>query len=175
MYRRLLPLALATFAVGTDGFVIAGLLPAIADDLDVSVPTAGQLVTVFALTLAVAAPVLGWATSALDRRTALLLALGVFVVGNAATALATSYGAVMTARVVTAAGAGIIRGPWAPDRRRSSRSGAAGLGTLELMLETPPRHEEGGEASPSSNPSFRVRQAASLSSTDCSWDWHPRM
>ena len=108
VYKRLLPLALATFAVGTDGFVIAGLLPSIADDLDVSIPTAGQLVTVFALVFAVAAPVLGWATSAMNRRTALLLALTVFTLGNAATALGTTYAAVMTARIVTAAGAGII-------------------------------------------------------------------
>ncbi|GGX61961.1 MFS transporter [Streptomyces hiroshimensis] len=108
MFRRLLPLALATFAVGTDGYVIAGLLPSIASDLQVSVAAAGQLVTVFALVFAVAAPVLGAATSALDRRTALLLALAVFVVGNAATALGTTYEAVMAARVVTAAGAGII-------------------------------------------------------------------
>ncbi|MGC0417166.1 MFS transporter [Embleya sp. AB8] len=108
MYKRLLPLALATFAVGTDGFVLAGLLPSIADDLDVSVARAGQLVTAFALTFAVAAPLLGWATSALDRRTALLWALGVFVVGNAATAPATQYGAVLAARVLTAVGAGII-------------------------------------------------------------------
>jgi predicted MFS family arabinose efflux permease len=106
--KRLLPLALATFAVGTDGFVIAGLLPAIATDLNVSVPAAGQLVTLFALTFAVAAPVLGAATSGMDRRTALLLALAVFVVGNAATAMGSSYATVMAARVITAAGAGII-------------------------------------------------------------------
>ncbi|WP_211370781.1 MFS transporter [Nonomuraea turkmeniaca] len=105
---RLLPLALATFAVGTDNFVIAGLLPAMAEDLGVTVPAAGQLVTVFALTFAVSAPVLGAATSGMNRRTALLLALAVFVAGNAATALGTSYGMVMAARIVTAAGAGII-------------------------------------------------------------------
>ncbi|MFD9502445.1 MFS transporter [Streptomyces sp. NPDC060035] len=108
MYKRLIPLALATFAVGTDGFVIAGLLPSIAEDLDVSIPTAGQLVTAFALTLAVAAPVLGWATSSMDRRKALMIALVVFAIGNIATALGTTYATVMTARVITAAGAGII-------------------------------------------------------------------
>ncbi|MGH8883311.1 MAG: MFS transporter, partial [Stackebrandtia sp.] len=108
MHKRLLPLALATFAVGTDGFVIAGLLPAIADDFNVSVAVAGQLITAFALTMAVSAPVLGWATSAMDRRIALLLALGVFVAGNAATALATDYGTALTARILAAAGAGII-------------------------------------------------------------------
>ncbi|WP_229328765.1 MFS transporter, partial [Streptomyces sp. UNOC14_S4] len=101
-------MALATFAVGTDGYVIAGLLPSIAADLHVTVPVAGQLVTAFALTFAVSAPVLGAATSALDRRTALLLALGVFIVGNAATAVGTTYEVVLAARVVTAAGAGII-------------------------------------------------------------------
>lgn len=108
MLKRLLPLALATFAVGTDGYVIAGLLPSIAADLAVPIPAAGQLVTVFALTLALSAPVMGALTSGLDRRSALLIALGVFVVGNAATALGTSYEAVMAARIATAVGAGII-------------------------------------------------------------------
>ncbi|GAA2309410.1 MFS transporter [Streptomyces violaceusniger] len=108
MLKRLLPLALATFAVGTDGYVIAGLLPSIAADLAVSTPAAGQLVTVFALTLALSAPVMGALTSGLDRRSALLIALGVFVIGNAVTALGTSYEVVMAARIVTAVGAGII-------------------------------------------------------------------
>lgn len=108
MLKRLLPLALATFAVGTDGYVIAGLLPAIAADLEVSTPAAGQLVTVFALTLALSAPVMGALTSGLDRRSALLIALAVFVIGNAVTALGTSYAVVMAARIVTAVGAGII-------------------------------------------------------------------
>ncbi|MFD7621841.1 MFS transporter [Streptomyces sp. NPDC059802] len=108
MLERLLPLAAATFAVGTDSYVIAGLLPSIAADLEVSTPAAGQLVTVFALTMALSAPVMGAFTSALDRRSALLIALTVFVVGNVVTALGTSYGVVMAARVVTAVGAGII-------------------------------------------------------------------
>ncbi|MFJ5265275.1 MFS transporter [Streptomyces sp. NPDC088387] len=108
LFTRLLPLAVAMFAVGTDGFVIAGLLPEIAADLDVGVPAAGQLVTVFALAFAVSAPVLGALTSALDRRTALLLALAVFTVGNAATALGLDYRTVLAARIVTATGAGLI-------------------------------------------------------------------
>ncbi len=108
MLKRLLPLALATFAVGTDSYVIAGLLPSIAADLGVSTPAAGQLMTVFALTMALSAPVMGALTSRLDRRSALLIALGVFVVGNAVTALGTSYEVVMAARIVTAVGAGVI-------------------------------------------------------------------
>ncbi|MER6046522.1 MFS transporter [Streptomyces sp. NPDC001793] len=108
MFKRLFPLALATFAVGTDGFVIAGLLPDISKDLGVTTAAAGQLVTAFALAFAVCAPVLGAATSGLNRRTALVLALSIFVVGNAATALSTSYEVVLLSRIVTAAGAGII-------------------------------------------------------------------
>ncbi len=94
--------------MGTDGFVIAGLLPQIAADLGVGVAAAGQLVTGFALAFAVSAPILGAVTSAMDRRGALLLALAIFVVGNAATALGPTYGTVMAARIVTAAGAGLI-------------------------------------------------------------------
>ncbi|MFI2212812.1 MFS transporter [Streptomyces sp. NPDC020141] len=129
---------MATFAVGADGTVIAGLLPAIAADLDVSVPAAGQLVTVFALTMALSAPVMGAFTSALDRRSALLIALTVFVIGNVATALGTSYGAVMAARVVTAVGAGVITSAassaavaMAPPERRG-RALAFVLGGLTL-------------------------------------------
>ncbi|MGK5552602.1 MFS transporter [Actinomadura kijaniata] len=102
------PLALATFAVGTDAFVMAGLLPAIAADLEVGVPAAGQLVTVFALTLAVAAPVLSWLLSPLDRRTVLQLSLIVFTVGNIVTALSPTYTPALLARILTAAGAATI-------------------------------------------------------------------
>lgn len=108
LLRPLLPLALATFAVGTDAFVIAGLLPAIAADLEVGLPAAGQLVTVFALTLAVAAPVLSWLLSPLDRRKALQLALIVFVVGNVVTALSPTYLLAWLARILTAVGAATI-------------------------------------------------------------------
>ncbi|MGK5553227.1 MFS transporter [Actinomadura kijaniata] len=108
LLRRLLPLSTALFAVGTDGFVIAGLLPQIAADLGVGVAAAGQLVTGFALAFAVSAPILGAVTSAMDRRGALLLALGIFVAGNAATALGPTYGTVLAARIVTAIGAGLI-------------------------------------------------------------------
>ncbi|MFG3437226.1 MFS transporter [Nonomuraea sp. NPDC047897] len=101
-------MALAAFAVGTDAFVMAGLLPAIAADLQVGLPAAGQLVTVFALTLAVAAPVLSWLLSPLDRRKALQLALIVFVVGNVVTALSPTYLLAWLARILTAVGAATI-------------------------------------------------------------------
>ena len=136
--KPLAPLALATFAVGTDAFVIAGLLPAIAGDFEVSIPAAGQLVTVFALTLAVAAPVLSWLLSSLDRRKALQLALLVFIVGNVATALSPTYALALAARVFTALGAATITATAssaavaiAPGERRG-RAMAAVIGGLTL-------------------------------------------
>lgn len=138
LVKSLLPLALATFAVGTDAFVIAGLLPAIAADLEVSTAAAGQLVTVFALTLAIAAPVLSWLLSSLDRRNALQMALAVFVVGNIATALSPSYSIMMTSRVLTALGAATITAlassaavAIAPEERRG-RAMALVIGGLTL-------------------------------------------
>ncbi|KAB2350084.1 MFS transporter [Actinomadura rudentiformis] len=143
--RPLLPLALATFAVGTDAFVIAGLLPDIAADLEVSVPAAGQLVTVFALTLAVAAPVLSWLLSPLDRRTALQLALIVFIVGNVVTALSPTYTLALPARILTAAGAATITATASsaavaitpPERRGRAMALVIGGLTLSTALGMP--------------------------------------
>lgn len=101
-------LAIGTFAVGTDAFVIAGVLPSIADSLRVSVGAAGQLVTVFALAYALTAPFVGALTAGWSRRTTLLAALGVFAAGNAVTALAPTYALVLGSRVVAAVGAALF-------------------------------------------------------------------
>src|SRR5439155_670872 len=66
--NNLIVLAVGVFAVGTDGFVLNGLLPTIARDLHVSVSTAGQLTTVFAATYAIASPVIATVTGSWDRR-----------------------------------------------------------------------------------------------------------
>ena len=58
MDRRLLMLALGMFAMGTDNFVVAGILPSVAESLHTSVSLAGQMVTLYALSYAVAAPVM---------------------------------------------------------------------------------------------------------------------
>ncbi|MBB5122048.1 MFS transporter [Streptomyces eurocidicus] len=101
-------LALGTFAVGTDAFVIAGLLPEISDSLDVSVGAAGQLVSVFSLAYALLSPVLATLTSRWSRRSVLILALLVFAVGNVVTALAPDYTLVLISRVIAAAGAAMF-------------------------------------------------------------------
>ena len=105
MDPRLIVFALGAFAVGTGGFVIAGILPLISDSLGVSVTTAGQLVTVFAIAYAVCSLVLAAATGRLPRRALLATALAVFIVGNIATALAAAFGLILGSWVVTAIGA----------------------------------------------------------------------
>jgi predicted MFS family arabinose efflux permease len=103
-YRPLIWLAVATFSTGIDGYVLAGLLPAIADDLNVEAALAGQLVSVFALTSALAGPVLGTVTSRWERRGTIASSLAVFVVGNLIVALAPNYPIALGGRVVAALG-----------------------------------------------------------------------
>ncbi len=108
IYRRLTPLAIATFAVGTNSMVIAGILPRIADSLEVSTSQAGYLVTAFALVYAVCAPVLSALTGNVDRRYVLLGALAVFTVGNVVVATANTFGQAMAGRVISAMGSALI-------------------------------------------------------------------
>ncbi|MDQ0377858.1 MFS transporter [Amycolatopsis thermophila] len=133
-------LTLATFAVGTDAFVVNGVLPELARSLGVSIGEAGQLVSVFALAYAVLSPVLAAVTGNWPRRTVLLAALGVFVVGNAVTALAPGYGLALASRVIAAAGAAAITptastsaAALAPAHRRGR---AMSLVTLGLVSST---------------------------------------
>ncbi len=100
-------LALGTFAVGTESFMIAGLLPGMAADLAVSVATAGQLVTVFALAYALSSPILTALTSYVSRRTLLIVAMGAFALANVAAWSAQDYWQLMTARVLLAFAAGL--------------------------------------------------------------------
>src|SRR5699024_7781930 len=102
--RTLIWLAVATFTTGIDGYVLAGLLPDIASDLEVSAAAAGQLVAVFALTSAVAGPILGATTSGWEQRRTILAALTTFVLGNLVNALAPTYAIALGGRVVAALG-----------------------------------------------------------------------
>ncbi|WEY39151.1 MFS transporter [Paraburkholderia sp. SUR17] len=96
----LLALAISAFAIGTTEFVIMGLLPDVARDLSVSIPSAGLLVTGYALGVAVGAPLLAVVTSRMPRKLALQLLMGVFVAGNVLCAVASDYSLLMVARVV---------------------------------------------------------------------------
>jgi predicted MFS family arabinose efflux permease len=98
-------LALGTVVVGTDAYVIAGILPEVSSGLGVTVGAAGQLITVFAVTYALAAPCGASLAGGLSPRIALSCSLGVFAVGAAATACAPGYPWALAARVVAALGA----------------------------------------------------------------------
>ncbi|SAL34489.1 MFS transporter [Caballeronia humi] len=100
-------LALGTFAVGTESFMIAGLLPGMAADLHTSIVATGQLVTVFALAYALSSPVLTALTGALHRRTLLIAALVAFSAANVIAWAAQNYWELMAARVLLAAAAGL--------------------------------------------------------------------
>lgn len=100
---RIFVLALGTFALGTDVFVIAGILPDIARDLNISVSAAGQQVTVFAIVYAVASPVLATLVSNFSQKRVLLYSLIGFILANVLCAMAPEYWTLMAARIMTAA------------------------------------------------------------------------
>src|ERR1700750_2716263 len=81
-YAPLLWLALGAFAVGTEGFMIAAILPKVAADLSVTITAAGQLVTVFALSYALSSPILTTLTGKLPRRTLLIASMAAFAAAN---------------------------------------------------------------------------------------------
>lgn len=128
MPLALLALAISAFAIGTTEFIVTGLLPDIAGDLTVSIPTAGLLVTGYALGVVVGAPILTAAATRMRRKPVLLGLLVLFVVGNAVSALAPTYGWMMTGRVVAAlchgaffgVGSVVAAGLVAPERRAAA-------------------------------------------------------
>jgi DHA1 family inner membrane transport protein len=95
-------LTLGAFAIGTTEFVPVGLLPQIAQSLDVSIPMAGFLVTGYALAVAVGAPSLTIALNRLPRKTVLAILMALFIAGNAIAAAAPNYAILLSARIVTA-------------------------------------------------------------------------
>jgi MFS transporter, DHA1 family, inner membrane transport protein len=97
----ILTMALGTFAIGLTEFAVTGLLPQIADDFSVSVPTAGNLVSVYAVGVVVGAPLLTVAGARLSRRTLLLLFMGLYAVGNGLAAAAPGFGTLLAARFLS--------------------------------------------------------------------------
>ncbi|MFI0983297.1 Cmx/CmrA family chloramphenicol efflux MFS transporter [Streptomyces sp. NPDC021093] len=95
-------LGLSVFALGTSEFMLSGLLPPIARDMDVSIPQAGLLISAFAIGMVIGAPLLAVATLRLPRRTTLIALISVFGVGQVAGALAPTYELLFASRVVSA-------------------------------------------------------------------------
>lgn len=101
-------LALGTFAVGTEGFMIAGLLPDIASSLSIHQSTAGYLVTIFSLAYAISSPVLTALLAGVGRRRLMIGSLGAFALANVLAASAHSFWTLAGARVLLACSAGLF-------------------------------------------------------------------
>ncbi|MFB8239509.1 MFS transporter [Kitasatospora purpeofusca] len=110
MPLALLALAVGAFGIGTTEFVIMGLLPEIAADYGVSIPTAGLLVTGYALGVVLGAPLLTALGTKVSRKRMLMLLMGLFVVGNLLSAAAPSFGTMLAGRVVASLAHGAFFG-----------------------------------------------------------------
>lgn len=125
MPLALFALAVGGFAIGTTEFVIMGLLPAVSDDFGVSIPTAGWLVTGYALGVVVGAPVLTILGTRISRKRMLIALMGIFVIGNLLTAFAPTFEVMVAGRLVASLAHGsffgigsvVAAGLVAPDKR----------------------------------------------------------
>lgn len=104
----LLALTLSAFAIGTTEFVIVGLLPTVAADLSISIPSAGLLVSLYALGVAIGAPVLTALTGKLPRKALLLALMALFTAGNLLAWQAPSYETLVAARILTGLAHGVF-------------------------------------------------------------------
>ncbi|CAL9427178.1 MFS transporter [Streptomyces sp. enrichment culture] len=130
MPLALLALAVGAFGIGTTEFVMMGLLPDVAADLDISLPAAGHLVSAYAIGVVIGAPLLAAVTARMARRTVLIGLMVLFVAGNALSALAPGNDALLAARFLSGlphgaffgVGAVVATGLVAPERRARSVS-----------------------------------------------------
>jgi len=130
MPLALYALTVGAFGIGVTEFIIMGLLMQVSADLGVSIPTAGLLMTGYALGVFVGAPILTLATRRLPKKTTLLVLMAIFTLGNILAAIAPTYGILMGARLVTALAHGTFFGVGAlvavslvaPERKASAIS-----------------------------------------------------
>jgi predicted MFS family arabinose efflux permease len=145
MFARIGWLAIGSFSVGTNGFIIAGLLPGIAGDLGTTVGATGQIMTVFALTYAVCAPIFATLTGGLDRRKLLAGSLVGLAAGNLLASFSPSLPILLAAHAALALGAATYM-PAAnavavavapPERRGTAISIVTGGITLAVAVGAP--------------------------------------
>jgi DHA1 family inner membrane transport protein len=134
-------LALGGFAIGTTEFVTMGVLPDIADGLRVSIPSAGHVISAYALGVVVGAPVIAALGARLPRRALLVGLMTAFLLGNGLTALAPSYGTLVLARFVAGLPHGayfgvasLVAASLVPDRLRGRAVSSVILGLAVAML-----------------------------------------
>ncbi|MFD9210368.1 MFS transporter [Streptomyces sioyaensis] len=134
MPLALLALAISAFGIGTTEFVMMGLLPDVADDLGTSVPTAGYLVSAYALGVVVGAPLLTALGSRMPRRRMLVALMAVFTVGNLASALAPTFGLLIAGRLLAGLPHGAFFGVGAVVAARLVREGRQARAVATMFL-----------------------------------------
>ncbi|WP_315838379.1 MFS transporter [Bradyrhizobium prioriisuperbiae] len=138
-------LAFGAFAVATEAFMIAPLLPDIGGDLSVGVGQAGQLITAFALTYAISSPVLTALTAGVHRRRLLIVCMGAFTLANLLAVAAGDYWELMAARILLALAAGLylpnataLAGALVPSQQRGRALAIiSGGSSLAIVLGVP--------------------------------------
>lgn len=108
MPLALLALTISAFAIGTTEFVIVGLIPTIASDLGVSLPSAGLLVSLYALSVAIGAPLITALTGRVPRKTLLAALMALFTLGNLVAWRAPGYESLIVARILTGLAHGVF-------------------------------------------------------------------
>ncbi|MGG6360156.1 MFS transporter [Peribacillus frigoritolerans] len=98
----ILILTIGVFGILTTEMGVIGILPAIAEQFDISVSSAGLLVSVFALVVAISGPIMPLLFSGINRRTVMLLVLGIFIIGNIVSIFASNFTVLLIARVIPA-------------------------------------------------------------------------
>lgn len=101
-------LAVSALCIGLVELIVGGILPIIANDLNVSIGVAGQLITIYALVYAISGPILLTLTAKIERKKLYLLSLAVFLVGNICTYFSSSFALIMAARILTAMSASLV-------------------------------------------------------------------
>ncbi|WP_353153844.1 MFS transporter [Pollutimonas bauzanensis] len=140
-----LSLAVGGFAIGTGEFSIMGLLPNIADDLGLTAPEVGHLISAYALGVVIGAPLIAVLAARISRRMLLIVLMGIFAAGNLASALAPSYGSVMLFRFLSGMPHGayfgvaaLVAASMAEPARRGQAVGRVMLGlTVAVLIGNP--------------------------------------
>ncbi|WP_028747626.1 MFS transporter [Rhizobium mesoamericanum] len=145
MPLAILALTIAAYAIGTTEFVIVGLLPTVANDLHITLPLAGLIVSVYALGVTFGAPILTALTGKVERKPLLLGLMALFIVGNTVAALSPSYEVLLFARVLAAFAHGVffsvgstIAADLVPENRRASAIAMMFMGlTVAIVTGVP--------------------------------------
>jgi multidrug resistance protein len=141
----LFALTIAAYAIGTTEFVIVGLLPTVATDLNITLPLAGLIVSVYALGVTFGAPILTAVTGRIERKPLLLGLMALFVIGNSMAAFSQGYSSLLAARVLSAFAHGVffsvgstIAADLVPENRRASAIAMMFMGlTVAIVTGVP--------------------------------------